>query len=224
MGKCAHVAYVLGSNPPLSIMEGYFKRIWEKWGIDQIVVLKKGIFIVRFHTLENKTNAMVDGVKMFDEKPLIIQPWGTNMDLRKTNVERVPIWVRFPDFDTKFWVQSSLTKIAAIIGKPIKPDRATTEKEMLNFARVLIEALVKQDFLDTIEFLDQWEYEVIQKVKYEWKPIHCTNCGGMGHDTEKCKKLLGMKRIWYKKWGTREKRRKLLLMMKASSPQEIHVL
>lgn len=30
----ALVAYVLGSNPPQSVMEGYFKRIWGKWGID----------------------------------------------------------------------------------------------------------------------------------------------------------------------------------------------
>lgn len=30
----------------------------------------------------------------------------------------------------------------------------------------------------------------MQEVKYEWKPIHCHNCGGMGYDTEKCKRLL----------------------------------
>lgn len=28
--ECALVAYVLGCNPPLSVMEGYFRRIWGK--------------------------------------------------------------------------------------------------------------------------------------------------------------------------------------------------
>lgn len=39
----------------------------------------------------------------------------------------------------------------------------------------------------------------MQEVKYEWKPIHCSNCGGMGHDTEKCKRLLGTRKEWVPK-------------------------
>ncbi|KAK6775973.1 hypothetical protein RDI58_026977 [Solanum bulbocastanum] len=32
----AVICYVLGSNPPQSVMKGYFKRIWKGMGIDKI--------------------------------------------------------------------------------------------------------------------------------------------------------------------------------------------
>lgn len=50
----AVVCYVLGANPPLSVMEGYFKRIWGKLGLDKIAFMGKGIFIVRFTTVEGE--------------------------------------------------------------------------------------------------------------------------------------------------------------------------
>lgn len=52
------VVYVLGCNFPLSVMEGFFKRIWGKWGIDKIVFLKKGIYIVRFYFNDNIKKVM----------------------------------------------------------------------------------------------------------------------------------------------------------------------
>lgn len=62
----------------------------------------------------------------------------------------------------------------------IKADRATIERDMLSFARVMIEVSVKDDLPDVVEFLDEWGNKVIQEVQYEWKPNHCQNCGGMG--------------------------------------------
>lgn len=197
----AVVASVLGCNPPISV-EGYFKRIWGKWEIDRVASLKKGIFIVRFHTMENRKKVLEDEHQLFDKKPLIVQPWCSNMDIRKTDVEKVPILVRMPGLDIKFWGHVSLMKIAGIIGKPLKADRATTEKELLNFARVMVEVPLKKDLPDVIEFFDEWGYKVLQEFKYEWKPIHCTNCGGTGHDTEKCKRLLGTRKEWMPKKHT----------------------
>lgn len=76
------------------------------------------------------------------------------------------------------------------------------DRDLLNFARVMVEVFVKQDFPDTVEFLDEWGYKVSQEVQYEWKPIHCSNCGGMAHDTEKCKHLLGVRKQWVPKTTT----------------------
>lgn len=62
------------------------------------------------------------GIPMFDKKKkkkktLIVEPWSPNMDIRKADVEIVPIWVKFPALDIKYWGQASLSKIAGIIGK-----------------------------------------------------------------------------------------------------------
>lgn len=76
------VAYVLGCNPsPLNVMEGYFKRIWGKCCIDRVASLKKGVFIVRFHSMENQKKALEDDYETFDKKTVIVQPWSANMNI-----------------------------------------------------------------------------------------------------------------------------------------------
>lgn len=47
------VCYVLGTNPPLNVIEVYFKRIWGKLGIDKIALIRKGTFIVRFTSYDS---------------------------------------------------------------------------------------------------------------------------------------------------------------------------
>lgn len=93
----------------------------------------------------------------------------------------------------------SLSKIAGTLGTLIKADRATTERALLSYARVLVEVSIKKELPDVIEFIDEYGHKVLQEVNYEWKPILCQNCGGMGHDTEKCKRLLGVRGEWVRK-------------------------
>lgn len=35
-------------------MEGFVRRIWKNMGVDKVVVIRKGIFIVRFNKMEKK--------------------------------------------------------------------------------------------------------------------------------------------------------------------------
>lgn len=66
------VVCVLGCNFSIFIIEGFFKRIQGKWGIDKIVFLKKGIYLFRFYFNGNRNKVMDEGVKMFDKKFLIV--------------------------------------------------------------------------------------------------------------------------------------------------------
>ncbi|KAH0678368.1 hypothetical protein KY284_019453 [Solanum tuberosum] len=89
----AVVCYVLGSNPPPTVMEGYFRRIWKKLGIDKVAQVNSGVFMVRFNTSENRGIAVEEGVQMFDKKPVIVKPWKPDIDVMKEKVDKVPIWV-----------------------------------------------------------------------------------------------------------------------------------
>lgn len=130
--------------------------------------------------MENRKKALEDDYQTFDKKPVIVQTWTSMMDLSKTDIENVPIWVKFPRLGIKFWGHNSLMKIAGIVGKLVKADRETTEKKLLSFAWVMVEVLMKKELPDTIKFLDEWGYKVLQEVQYDWRPIHCDNWGGMG--------------------------------------------
>lgn len=123
------------------VMEGYFKRIWEKLGIDKIAMIWKGFFIVRFRTVKACLNVNTDGFLFFNEKSLILKLWEPDIVIDKDVVKTVPIWVKFYNLPFKYWGGGgkSMSKLAAIIGRLIKINQATKDKEKLHYARVVIE-------------------------------------------------------------------------------------
>lgn len=80
---------------------------------------------------------------MFDKKFLIVELWSFSMDVRKIYVEKILIWVKFSDFNIKYWGLVSLFKIAGIMSMMVKVDRVIIERELLSFMRVMVEVLMK---------------------------------------------------------------------------------
>ena len=108
--------------------------------------------MVRFNNAENRGIAVEEGVQMFDKKPVIVKPREPNIEVTKQKVEKVPIWVRLVGLDIKYWGKNALTKIAGLIGHPLKADRATTRKDRLTFARELIEMPLNKEYPKVIMF------------------------------------------------------------------------
>lgn len=81
----------------------------------------------------------------------------------------------------------SLDKIASLIGEPIKSDRATTQKDLLEYACVLIEVNIDQTFPDEVMFTNKKGLRVTHKVFYDCRPIICEDCKGIGHIGEQCR-------------------------------------
>lgn len=57
------------------------------------------------------------------------------MEITKEKIENIPIWMRLIGLDIKYWGQVALTKIAGLIGKPLKEDAATTTKKKTNICK-----------------------------------------------------------------------------------------
>lgn len=47
-----HICYIIGANPPVHVMEGYFRRILRMFKVDKIVMVKRGVYLVRFQAME----------------------------------------------------------------------------------------------------------------------------------------------------------------------------
>ncbi|XP_019261815.1 PREDICTED: uncharacterized protein LOC109239682 [Nicotiana attenuata] len=86
--------------------------------------------------------------------------------------------------------QAALTKLAGLVGKPLKADRATTQKERLTYARVLVEVKPHQKYPYTIMFEDERGRIVEQEVFYEWKPTLCGKCKNFGHEMNECRRFI----------------------------------
>ncbi|XP_048499199.1 uncharacterized protein LOC125497012 [Beta vulgaris subsp. vulgaris] len=197
--KAAIVCYVLGASPLFEVFNGYARRVWGKWGITKLASLSKGIFIVRFSSEANRDQVLSNGVCIFDSKPVVMKKWSPDLDMSKENITHVPVWVQFPSLDLKFWSVRALTKISSLIGKFVKADRATIEKEKLHFARVLIEISINETLPDSVLFLNESDKMVEQLVHYEWKPDLCDVCHKYGHTGNNCRNKAGVRRQWVPK-------------------------
>ena len=70
----------------------------------------------------------------------------------------------------------------------MKYDQATIKREKLQYARILLEVHVDKELSDDISFINEKDQLTKVKVDYEWKPILCQTCKGLGHNTNECRK------------------------------------
>ncbi|XP_074301067.1 uncharacterized protein LOC141632418 [Silene latifolia] len=181
--------YILGSNPPFEVIEDYVYKAWEEFGIDRVSFMSNGLFLVRFKT-QNGMDALLNaGYYFFDNKPIIIKPWDAELDLVKEKVETVPVWVKLSGIPLKFW-GDCLPVIAGLVGTYIRKDVATMDKTRLAYARVLVELKMDQTLPHQVKFLDEVGRVVVVKVEYEWRPVTCEHCKGLGHTKQQCRKAL----------------------------------
>ncbi|XP_021770613.1 uncharacterized protein LOC110734771 [Chenopodium quinoa] len=148
--------------------------------------MANGVFVVHFKNLNGREKAIEAGLIAFDRKLVILKRWRSGINFLEEKLDSVPIWVRFPRLNLRFCGLNALMKLSGLIGKVIKMDRATATKDLIEYARVLIEVQINGDLPDSIEFLDENGAKVSQKVVFEWRPIRCSNCYGMGHMAEQC--------------------------------------
>ncbi|XP_074290503.1 uncharacterized protein LOC141617216 [Silene latifolia] len=67
-------------------------------------------------------------------------------------------------------------------------DEATSAKTRLGFARVMVEVPFGRQIPKCVKFMDEDGHTVSLKVDFEWKPIACSKCKGLGHETANCRK------------------------------------
>ena len=186
--ESAMICYVLGTNPPLKVMEGFVHRKWKHQGLDKLVGIGKGVFLARFHDKDNMLKIYNGDHIFFDSKPLIMKPWTPDIDVMKEDVKTVPMWIKLPGLDLKYWGVKALSKICSGVGKFIKPDNPTLNKDKLQYARVLVETDLVAPLPDTITFINEKGSTITQAVQYDWKPIVCTGCKGFGHEGKNCRR------------------------------------
>lgn len=137
------VCYFLRANPPIHVNEGFVKRICKADEIDKIGSVAKRIYRVHMKSVEGVSNACASNGIIFDKKPFVVRPWSKNMSYKKENLDTILVWVRFPGLAMHYWGERSLRMIASMLGKVIRVDNATLNKDRMQYARVLVEMNMK---------------------------------------------------------------------------------
>ncbi|KAJ8420785.1 hypothetical protein Cgig2_030493 [Carnegiea gigantea] len=184
----AVICTVLGANPPFEVMKGFLKRIWANHELDKILYVRKGVFLVRLVNLQDKLAVQKRGFYFFDKKPLFVKGWTPTMDLQMEAIKSLPLWIQLPALDIKYWGIESLSKIGSLLGIPSKTDKVTRGKQVLRYARLLVEMPIEGPFPEYIEFFNDDDLLIRQQVTYEWVPTKCAHCAMLDHTEEVCKK------------------------------------
>lgn len=77
-------------------------------------------------------------------KPLLLRPWTVELELKKLNIHKIPVWVSFPNLPFQFWSTGAISIIGSVIGKPLFTDKYTTRKERLLYTQMCIEVDAKE--------------------------------------------------------------------------------
>ena len=73
------VCYVTSANPPIYVIDGFVRRIWNDLEIDKIGMVAKGVFIVYFKSPTSMASTCDMNRILFDKKPFIVKPWSRTM-------------------------------------------------------------------------------------------------------------------------------------------------
>ncbi|XP_074265884.1 uncharacterized protein LOC141588336 [Silene latifolia] len=184
-------------KPPSSVVTGFVKRVWQSYGVDRISFLPNDIFLVRFKSKEKQLEVVRNGHLMFDSKPVIVKEWTPDVELIKHDVQLIPIWMKLYGLDIKFWGPGCLSKISGLVGKFLRCDEATSNRAFLGYARVLVEIKIGQEFPIELVFEDELGKTQRVRVVYDWLPLSCDKCKGLGH-TNICAGVDGRKpqKVW----------------------------
>ncbi|KAL9246130.1 hypothetical protein vseg_019704 [Gypsophila vaccaria] len=152
--------------------------------------MNNGLFLVCFQTHEQMFKVVNEGYKLFDNKPVVVEQWFPDVELKKSAEVIVPVWMKLPKLPLKYW-GAALEKIVGIVGQYMKGDYTTEQKTRLTYARVLIQVMLGVELPKTVSFMDVDGNLETVLVKFEWQPFQCLKCQGFGHICLNCKRAEG---------------------------------
>ncbi|KAJ8429271.1 hypothetical protein Cgig2_000759 [Carnegiea gigantea] len=156
---------MLGANPPIQVMDGFFRRLWGNKVFKGAIVKANGVFIVRFHS-----------VLELDE------------EINKHELAWILVWVSLPELDFKYYSKKGLSKLSHLLGNPLVTYKVTQNNVHTKFDRLLVEMDLNQEFLEEVTFMDEFSTLLVQKVEYAWKLMKCSRWSMFGHLGEACRK------------------------------------
>lgn len=99
---------------------------------------------LKFSSEEDLVEVLNAGPWSYISHPLILLIGSPDLVIDVSQIQKLPIWVKFPNLRLHLWMERFLSKLASMIGKPIWSDGLTAKKQHIEYARVCIEVHANQ--------------------------------------------------------------------------------
>ncbi|GJS13861.1 RNA-directed DNA polymerase, eukaryota, reverse transcriptase zinc-binding domain protein [Tanacetum coccineum] len=156
--------------------------MWGSYGLAEIIANGSDLRIFKFKTVEGMKYVIDQSPWMVNGKPLVVQKWDPDVNFKKSEPCKIPIWIKLLNVPLEAWSVRGISALASMLGKPIMMDNTTAHmchngSRRVGYARILIEIDAKKAL--------------------------CVHCGVFGHSDKTCKfqmkneasKLKGMNRM-----------------------------
>ncbi|KAF7145087.1 hypothetical protein RHSIM_Rhsim04G0153000 [Rhododendron simsii] len=145
------VGYFLDKKLPFSAVESIAFQIWKRFGIQKVMSNDQGFFFFKFSQADGHEKVVAAGPWHFGEKLLILKQWSPQLELKKEQFTKVPIWAQLYNVPLQLWHEDGLSFIASAIGVPLYAEKPTESCKRLSYARLCVEVEVGSILPDTID-------------------------------------------------------------------------
>lgn len=179
--KYTVIVKLLGCMISLKVLEDKLQKMWARTGVITVVDMANDFFAVKFTMATDYQFALEGGPWMIFDHYLMVRTWCNGFKLWAAGVERVMVWVRFPDLPLEYFDEEILRWMGNRIGKAIRVDITTSHLSRGKFARLCVEIDMSQPILPHF-ILEGESY----RIEYEGLHILCFECGKFGHTNVNC--------------------------------------
>nr|GEY91240.1 zinc knuckle CX2CX4HX4C [Tanacetum cinerariifolium] len=106
----------------------HIRRMWSKWGIDDIDMKADGMCMVKFKNEEGMKKVLDSGTWLVNNKPLVVRKWDPAFGMEMVEQTKVPIWARLVNVPMEAWSAEGISALASSLGKPLIMDNMTAKR------------------------------------------------------------------------------------------------
>ncbi|KAG5554547.1 hypothetical protein RHGRI_012188 [Rhododendron griersonianum] len=182
------VGHFLGRKVPFFTVQSTVFRIWDKFGITDVLSNEDGFYFFLFNKDDTYKRILDSGPWHIGGRLMVLKKWEPQMSFVEDQLVKIPIWVQFFNVPLEYWTTAGLSYVASAIGRPLYADSVTTKCKRLNNVRVCVEIEVVATLPLSFDLSFDNGKEVEIKVKHPWKLLQCLECLVFGHSEAGCPK------------------------------------
>ncbi|XP_058764829.1 uncharacterized protein At4g02000-like [Vicia villosa] len=124
----------------------------------------------------DKNAALAEGPWFIYDNYLTVKEWSPDIHLESAIIKEVAVWIRISGLPIEYYDSKVLHVIGDLVGRTIKVDKNTLQRERGKYARIYIEVNVSQPLLTMFSIKGS-----MYKIEYEGLHMLCLSCGRFGH-------------------------------------------
>ncbi|CAI0405118.1 unnamed protein product [Linum tenue] len=179
--RSALVVRGLGRNVPFNLLSPCLHQLWAKHGGLHISDMQNECYLVRFRKKEDYEASISGGPWILGDTYLTVHRWYRGFDPWTAVTKSSMVWVQLPCVPPELFNQVAVMRIAGLIGKSVRVDRATLEGARMKYARVSVEVDLTKPLLSKYK-IEGKEYFITYKGLFNV----CFDCGRYGQQTHAC--------------------------------------